>query len=169
MTSAVTTLEIRPAQQRDFAFLASLAQDPRVTAYVGDGRPWTEDYLRQRLTEACGGNPGSSVREGVGWFIASTSALGDVGLLSLRRDGPCVEIGYWVVPAYWGQGLAGLLAQRALLMCAQAQDIQSVVARVHVDNAASRRVLERAGFLNYEHDTVHNQCIYRLSDSDQKR
>jgi len=158
----VTTLQTRPVRQRDFAFVASLAQDRRVTAYVGDGRPWTANYLRQRLTQACGEESGCSVREGVSWRIASTGALGDVGLLSLRRDGPCVEIGYWVAPAHWGRGLAGLMVQRALVMCAQAGDVHVIQARVHVDNAASRRVLKRAGFLQEEYDIIDEQCIYRL-------
>jgi len=158
----VTTLQARPAHQRDLAFLATLAQDSRVTAYVGDGRPWTEDYLQQRLAQACGEEFGGSVREGVGWFIASTGALGDVGLLSLRRDGPCVEIGFWVLPAHWGQGVAGLMVQRALAMCAEAGDVHSLQARVHVDNVASRRVLERAGFLREERDTVHDQWTNSL-------
>lgn len=56
-----------------------------------------------------------------------------------------VELGYWIAPNYWGQGYASE-AVRAVLSVARSLGHSRVVARHFVDNHASGRVLEKAGF-----------------------
>jgi RimJ/RimL family protein N-acetyltransferase len=53
------------------------------------------------------------------------------------------EIGYWVVPDHWGQGIAGGVIDAAVTLT-QGLDL---VGRTHPDNAASRHVLQRAEFV----------------------
>ena len=121
----------------DFDFFRSLAQDARVIRFVGDGAPWSDDYVRQRFDGAlAGGTPGHGLR----WFIASAAGA-RVGLLALTVHGDETELGYWIAPDHWGKGYAGLLVANAVSLVPGA-----LVATVHADNLASQRVLERAGF-----------------------
>ncbi len=81
---------------------------------------------------------------------------GLVGLISLKplADGES-ELGYWVASAFWGTGYAGE-AVAAVVDWARTQGLRALVANVFQDNAASIRVVTRAGF-SYEGETeVHS-------------
>jgi RimJ/RimL family protein N-acetyltransferase len=53
------------------------------------------------------------------------------------------EVTYWLGKEFWGKGIA----PKALAMFLQAQPKRPCYARVATDNLASRRVLERCGFV----------------------
>ena len=62
-------------------------------------------------------------------------------IASFVMDGD-TEITYWVDRAVWGQGVAG----RAVALLLEQVTVRPLHARVASDNAASMRVLTRAGF-----------------------
>jgi RimJ/RimL family protein N-acetyltransferase len=64
-----------------------------------------------------------------------------------------VEIGYRVLPAYWGQGFATEAAIGALRHGFTALHLQRIVATILQRNGASLRVVEKSG-MQYEKDTV---------------
>lgn len=76
------------------------------------------------------------------------------GLWILRVDGVCVgsigyskqSIGYAIAPGHWGQGYASEAVALALRELFQTTDWPAVSASVWHGNAASERVLEKAGF-----------------------
>ena len=87
-----------------------------------------------------------------GWGIwlmllpAEGTLAGDIGFKGPPGADGTVEIGYSVLPAWQGRGFA-TEAARALVAWAQAQPrVRRVVAESLADNAASIRVLEKAGF-----------------------
>ncbi|WP_187279500.1 GNAT family N-acetyltransferase [Quadrisphaera setariae] len=146
-------LDVRPLQPDDVDFLRGLARDPRVVRYVGDGRPWSEPQLQERVREAL---PCSAVR----WFVPRDRAGNRVGLLSLRQRAPGrVEVGYWVAPDHWGRGHAGRLLRRGVEVC-RGEGVTTVVARVLPGNAASHRVLLRGGFVEAEHQDDPELVLY---------
>lgn len=57
-----------------------------------------------------------------------------------------VEVGYWFHPSAWGRGYAGELVAACTELADGALALAEVSAFAHPGNAASRRVLERAGF-----------------------
>lgn len=75
-----------------------------------------------------------------------------MGVISLKFEaGKLPELGYWLGEPYWGQGYAPE-AVIALLDAVRSTDrIPQVDARVLAHNAASIRVLEKAGFVVVEH------------------
>jgi [ribosomal protein S5]-alanine N-acetyltransferase len=85
------------------------------------------------------------------WHLARKSdgaAIGMCGLL--RRDNlPDVDVGYALLPDYWGQGFALEAVQATLSHAARKFGLPRVVAVVSEGNDASVRVLEKAG-LRYE-------------------
>jgi RimJ/RimL family protein N-acetyltransferase len=71
--------------------------------------------------------------------------VGSGGFKGVPVDGR-VEIGYGVAAAFRGSGF-GTAGVRALLQAAFAQhDVATVCAETAIDNVASRRVVEKAGF-----------------------
>jgi RimJ/RimL family protein N-acetyltransferase len=64
-------------------------------------------------------------------------------VLSYEEDGR-VEVSYWIGKAYWGCGYA---TQALDLFLSQVNRTRPIYARVAHDNPASRRVLEKCGFV----------------------
>jgi RimJ/RimL family protein N-acetyltransferase len=71
--------------------------------------------------------------------------VGGVGFKGAPSDDGVVEIGYGLAPSARGRGLA-VEAVRALVVHAFDRGASGVLAECDLDNVASRRVLERAGF-----------------------
>lgn len=53
------------------------------------------------------------------------------------------HVGYWIDRAFWGRGIAG----RALQLLLREVDRRPLIATIAMSNGASRRVLEKAGFV----------------------
>ena len=72
--------------------------------------------------------------------------VGNIGSWEQEGDRP---VGYWIGRAYWGRGIASQ-ALRAFLQIVTARPL---VAHVAKHNVASRRVLEKSGFVLVEETT----------------
>jgi [ribosomal protein S5]-alanine N-acetyltransferase len=141
--------------------LAALHADPRVMATMGgeatpaESRAWIERNARH------------GEEAGLGIFVfRERNTRRFVGRAAIRRieigGAAEVEVGYALVFEAWGRGYATEIA-KALAARAEAAGHAPLVAYVEPDNAASRRVLEKAGF-RYERDLVHHgrdQVLYR--------
>jgi len=96
-------------------------------------------YERQRARIGC-----------APWAIIEKAGGGIVGWGGLYEDpfarGWGVEIGYHFAPSAWGRGYATELAMLCLEVARQQLRLEMLTAFAHPDNAASRRVLEKAGF-----------------------
>jgi RimJ/RimL family protein N-acetyltransferase len=93
--------------------------------------------------------------EYVTMVIEETESSMPLGLVSihdideLTREAP---IGYWVAP--WGRGMKAASAAVKLLIASITpdEDIHSVIAYIAEENTASRRTIERAGFIEVERE-----------------
>ncbi|KQU49477.1 hypothetical protein ASG84_06045 [Rhodococcus sp. Leaf278] len=137
----MTEVRLRPAVRSDAEFLFSMASDIEVVRWVGDGTVWSRTYFDRRFAQALDatGSPEPDVPR---WFIGTSEQSLRVGLLSMTRRSDHLEVGYWVHPHHWGLGYAGKLLVHAQELAAGLP----LAAQVYRANAASRRVLERAGF-----------------------
>jgi RimJ/RimL family protein N-acetyltransferase len=71
--------------------------------------------------------------------------VGTIGSYTLEGDR---EVTYWIAPARWGQGLAS----RALQTFLAVEQTRPLYGRVAEHNAASAKVLTRAGFIEIGSD-----------------
>jgi ribosomal-protein-alanine N-acetyltransferase len=96
---------------------------------------------------------------------ASGAFLGRGGLKRIAIEGRDeVEIGYGLLPEYWGQGLATEMTVEALRLAFEVLGCESVVAFTRPTNDRSRRVMQRVGML-YERDIVWTDLphvLYRM-------
>ena len=77
-----------------------------------------------------------------------------VGGCGFKQEPIGIEIGYWIGRPYWGRGYA-TAAVELLVEEARRRGLERLYAEVFVENPASMRVLEKAGFAREgeaEHD-----------------
>ncbi|SMC82656.1 GNAT family N-acetyltransferase [Lentzea albidocapillata] len=72
-------------------------------------------------------------------ILGDGAVVGSIASFVMEGD---TEITYWIDRAVWGQGVAG----RAVALLLEQVTVRPLHARVASDNAASMRVLTRAGF-----------------------
>lgn len=139
-------LTLREVDAGDGAFVHALHTDPDFLAQIGDrGIRTREDAdaaIRERFRLAY-------AADGYGmWLVERTSDGAKLGMAGLvNRPGlDHVDVGYAFLPEGRGHGYA-LEAVRGVLAFADCQGIAPVVAIVSPGNAASIRILERAGLV----------------------
>ena len=134
-----------PVEEQDWPFYLSLQQDPDVMKFVANQRPIAviRAAFEPRLQHW---TPGSDhwlcliVRD-----AASQKPLGATGYI--HRENDCAEVGFLFAPQAQGQGY-GYESLRALCDFAFEQGgIRRLTATVTAGNIASRRLLEKAGFV----------------------
>lgn len=145
-------LHLRSILDEDLEFILGLYQDWRVAQHLNQiPVPFTHQDAREQLDAA--------LREAADSVTATFVAHRDhepVGLCLLHhgQDDPAARIGvvgYSVMPRHWGQGYATRMVQ-ALVKHAINSGFLSLQASFHMGNVASRRVLEKNGFLLSEND-----------------
>lgn len=134
---------------------------------------WAEQLtlgdLKEHLHDLRGGSifTGPHTRIVTGYLIAVRFPNGFVrfcGLLTMKRLGLTIELGYWVAAPHQGKGtctaaLLELFANPFLYLDgAVASSELRFTARPSAENAASRTVLERAGFERT--CTLDGECFY---------
>ena len=137
-------LRLRPFQGGDLDGLTSMFSDPIAMRYLGgprDRERCLNDLRKYVATwELHGAGPLAVVRKN------DERLLGRSGLWPCKVDGVVeLELGYFIERESWGQGYATEACQ-AVLAAAIEHGIDRVVALVALDNIASIRVAEKAGF-----------------------
>jgi RimJ/RimL family protein N-acetyltransferase len=97
------------------------------------------------------------------WAVVDPAAdmlLGSVSVHSIDRDANDAQIGYWTVPAARGRGVASLAVDTACRWAFDALPVDRIELCHAVENVASGRVAEKAGF-TYE---GHLRRSYRYGD-----
>ncbi len=133
-------LQVRHLTSSDLDAMFAVYSDPEAMIYVGDGEPITRDECVQwiDITEKNYEKRGYGMSAVV--FAETNSVIGFCGLVHPGGQEE-VEIKYALLREYWGQGLATEVVRGMLAYGAERFAMQSVIATVAPDNAASQRVL----------------------------
>ncbi len=132
-----TSLRLEPISP---ARAAAIARGDLSGLEVGEGWPQPGTTAGISLALEHGHPPG--------WLVCfSALVVGDCGIRAPADAAGCVEIGYGLAAPYRGRGLGSeVVAAISDWLLGQA-GISAVCARTEPLNAASRRVLEKAGFV----------------------
>jgi [ribosomal protein S5]-alanine N-acetyltransferase len=142
-------LRLRPIQETDVDDLWPYVSDPAVPRMMSwsahTDRIQTLEFIRQ-VSGALTGN------RGVTWVIEHDGrAMGCVALDDLRFELRAwrvdrAELGYWIAPPLWSQGVM-TEAAHAVMRCAfEVIGLHKVTSGCIAENVGSRRVLEKLGF-----------------------
>lgn len=139
-------LMLRPWWDDDFERMAAINADPEVMRYLPGplSRQESDKALARMLVQA--------MNDGFGpWAVEAPRVSPLIGRVGARRvkDGlpcaPCVELVWRIGQPWWGQGYATEAARAAIGDVFEVHGVDEVVACTTVENAASRRVMEKLG------------------------
>ncbi len=155
-------MNIRPWRAQDVPDLALALNNPKVQDNLRDGipYPYTEQDALEFITSMQHADPQNTFAFAI---TQDDRAIGSIGVF--RKDNihrRTAELGYYIAEPFWGQGFV-TEAVRAICAHVFAQsDILRIFAEPFAHNAASCRVLEKAGFL-YEgtlrKNAIKNGCV----------
>lgn len=135
----------------DAAFILQLVNEPSWLAFIGDKHVHTLDDARAYLVN---GPLAMYARCGHGLYRVDLRDTGEtIGMCGLiKRDSlPDVDIGYALLPAYWGKGYAEEATRATLAHAREDLGLRRLLAIVTPTNARSIRLLEKLG-LHYVRD-----------------
>lgn len=119
-----------------------LATDPRVLKYIGV-EPSSDERIKRFVWS------GIEKAKTRGWILWPVIHREDAQLIGFCgfADGfpPDVEIGWRLLPEYWGRGLATEIARAVMDYGWTRFQFQRLIAVIHRDNRASIRVAEKLG------------------------
>ncbi len=146
-------LILRELQHDDAPFVLKLVNEPSWLENIGDKNVHSLQDAQRYLDEG----PLRSYQEnGFGLYLAELKLKKyPVGLCGLvKREGlEHPDIGYALLPDFWGAGLASEAARATLEYAQNALGITQVLGVTSMDNASSMRVLEKIG-LRYDREVV---------------
>jgi ribosomal-protein-alanine N-acetyltransferase len=137
-------LLIRELTTEDEELLLTIDEDDRLTQYVKKRTPQeSKQVFKDTLKEYKNGS--GLGRWGI-FHIADNDFIGVCALKPSDYDKSRIELGYRLHLKYWGQGIATELAGALINYGLNKVGLKEVCAVTHPQNAASQRVLIKAGF-----------------------
>lgn len=144
----------------DQADLERMYADPAVMATLGGVRSaaWVADYIDKQIAHWD--------EHGFGFWTLRDPATGEFigrgGLRYATIDNKVeIEVGYGLMRAFWGRGLATELATESVRVAFDELHLPELVCFALLTNGASRRVMEKAGFI-YERDALYADLPHAL-------
>jgi RimJ/RimL family protein N-acetyltransferase len=168
-------LWLRSWRDADLAPFAALNADPEVTRYLPAPLSRAEsDAVAARIRAGLAARPYGL------WAVeipGEAPFIGFVGLTAVTFEAhftPCIEVGWRLARAHWGQGYATEAARAAHAHGFDAVGLDAIVSFTTRENLASRRVMERLGMRrdpaeDFEHPRLpadhplRPHVLYRLS------
>jgi RimJ/RimL family protein N-acetyltransferase len=136
----------------DWVRFKPLVVDPRVVKYIHQGGPWPDERIEKRVLEYI------HFGRTRGWHLWPVIHRADAMLIGLCgfSDGfpPDVEIGWRLLPDYWGRGLATEAAKATLEYGFRTWNFPRVIAVAQTPNRASIRVMEKIG-MTFDNAFIH--------------
>ena len=161
---------LRKYRTEDVDSIARHAGNEKVARWMRDSFP--HPYTRQdaeTFIASC------IAREGQGQLVRTIevdgAAVGSIGVF-VGGDVYCKsgELGYWLGEAYWGRGIMTQAVRQIFEEAFKRFQLLRIDAEPFAGNAASRSVLEKAGFTLegimrrsvYKNGQVQDSCMYAL-------
>lgn len=138
---------LREFSMADVDATFAIMADPQVKRYFGS-LPMTEREQAVDRVERV--RAAFAERSGIRWAIARRSDdvfIGSCGFWRIEAKHARAEVGYELAPAAWGLGVMTEVLRAVLTFAFETMKLHSVEAQIHPDNVASRRVLEKVGFV----------------------
>jgi [ribosomal protein S5]-alanine N-acetyltransferase len=130
----------------------SLWSDPEVTRLIGG--PLSEEAVAQKLADDISSMNLHGVQYWPLFYLVTEEFAGCAGLRPYQPKEKIYELGFHLRPAFWRQGLAEEAGRAVIAYAFETIQARSLFAGHHPANAASRRVLEKLGFL-FTHEELY--------------
>lgn len=138
--------ELRNWRLEDAAELAEMLSDKAVQDNLRDGLPYpyTEQDGRAFLSDMLSADPDETWARAI---VADGRVVGSIGVFRQGNIHRCTaEMGYYIGRKYWGRGIGSSAVRQMSDWIFSHTDIIRLYAEPFANNAASCRILEKAGF-----------------------
>jgi ribosomal-protein-alanine N-acetyltransferase len=149
ITIETARMKLRPLVESDVDPLWPYVSDPALPRQMSwnthASKDETSEWILRQLEARARGR-------GLLWGIEREGALvGCIGLSDIEWQQRAwrvdrAELGYWIAPALWGQGLMTEAALGVVSFGFDNLGLHKITVQCLADNAASRRVIEKCGF-----------------------
>lgn len=158
---------LRPFTPEDAPAFFEIMRHEQVTRYIGQKPMTSVDEAAGRLQRY---DRVFDQQEGIVWAVVlreTDQLIGNVLLWNLIPAHYRAEVGYTLSPAWWGKGLMTEVVTRVLDFGFDTMRLHSIEAQTDPDNAASRRVLEKLGFVleAHYHENYYDITRERFTDT----
>ena len=134
------TVTLRTMEEEDVEFCQRLINDPRVRTRLFQGGPTNRAQEREFIENA--------TEEGVNVLVcADGDPVGTAGYNDINDQWGTAEIGYMITPEQWGNGYATDALRTLTADAFRERRIHKLYAHVYATNDASKRVLEKVGYV----------------------
>jgi len=140
-------LMLREITLDDAAEVFRIYSDPQVMRYWGSAPLRSIDEARRKIEDI---TAAFRDKDGIRWGITrkgSNRLIGSCGHWRLMKAHFRSEIGYELAPEYWGQGIMTEALGAIIRFGFEAMGLHSIEAQIDPANLASRKVLEKLGFV----------------------
>ena len=155
-----TRLILRAFAEEDAEPLCHILGEAGVLRYFPNPNPPSLDRVQSMLARQLT----HWQEHGYGWWATvlreSQALIGWCGLQFLPEFVK-TEVAYLLGKPYWGTGLGTEAARAAVQFGFETLELESILAIVHVDNVASRRVIEKLGMAFIEQTNLWGMECYR--------
>lgn len=138
-------ITLRNWQEKDIKSLVKNANNKKIWDNLRDDfpNPYTEMAAEQWIEIANKSTPLTNFA-----IIYKDKAIGGIGII-LQTDvyRKNAEIGYWLGEQYWHKGFVTKALKAMVEYTFKRFDVEKIFAQVFESNTASKRVLEKAGFI----------------------
>lgn len=143
--------------------LYEISQDLDVMRYYGT--PAFESFAEARA-EIDWFHTLDVTRMGTRWIITDTKnqCVGSLGYFSFNPNYGSVEVSYQLVKSMWGKGIMTQSLSILVESISKRSDIRYIIAYAHLNNPASKKVLEKVGFERVANFVPREEEIKRLKD-----
>ena len=147
--SPTARLTFRLWSPADGPLVRALFGDPRITALVGG--PFDDAGIAARLATELDNQRDHGISY---WpiLLYGSSAIGCCGLKPRDPARRVYELGFYLLPPYWGQGFASEAGASVIAYAFDVLGATSLFAGHHPANRRSRQALEQLGFRYTHHE-----------------
>ena len=139
-------IRLRRLAEGDLPALIEACRDPEIPRWTRVPHDYGEEHAREWLALSASEQ---ATGQGLGLLVVdaeSDELLGSCGLVEVSWDNRRAEIGYWLAAQARGRGVMTAAVRLLSEWCFDELGMERVSITAEPENAASRRVAERAGF-----------------------
>lgn len=145
-------LSFREFKEDEFNLFYSLFSNEQVMKYTLLGRYSCEEELQPYFQKVLKNNKTTQNRKAYEFavFLSSDESfigMADIEIIIQNDYGGCGEIGYLLLPDFWGRGYATEIASKLLEISFMDIKLHKVSASCNVNNVQSKKVMEKVGMV----------------------
>lgn len=149
--------ELNEIQRKDIVNIHKGLSDPRVTAYYAVHFSTLEDTQEQMDWYDDLKNKGTGIWWGI-YLADSGEFCGAGGFNGLDREHKKAEIGLWLLPEFWGQGIMKEVMPRLFQEGFEQLGLNRIEGFVESGNSKCKKGLEK---FHFEHEGTMRQCEFK--------